>query len=322
MNPLVSIIIPTYNRAHLICETLDSILAQTYSNWECIVIDDGSTDNTAGVMRDYVKKDNRFQYHQRPDNRKKGPNSCRNYGFELCKGEYVNWFDSDDIMLNNCLNDKAFFFQFSYDIIISTGYYADEFLVNLIKIDLKETNNLYKDFALWKIHLLLPSLAFKKSFLMQNKLFNLDLHQAQESEFFCRLFCNNPLVNFKIINSCHFLYRMHEDSISNKDIEYLDQNQESVAFFYLSNLKNGFKLKDKEIVTYFYKKLIAQWFRSLKNNHYTNNIYVLEELIKILKRNNKLNFLKIVLVFRLCMLFKLQSDKLKSWLKNINLQVD
>ena len=72
---LISIIIPTYNRAHLISETLDSILAQTYLNWECIVVDDGSTDTTADVMREYIKKNSRFQYHQRPDNRKKGPNS-------------------------------------------------------------------------------------------------------------------------------------------------------------------------------------------------------------------------------------------------------
>ena len=64
--PLISIIIPTYNRAHLIGETLDSILVQTYPNWECIVVDDGSTDTTADVMREYIKKDNRFQYHQRP----------------------------------------------------------------------------------------------------------------------------------------------------------------------------------------------------------------------------------------------------------------
>ena len=66
-NPLVSIIIPTYNRAHLIGETLDSVLAQTYQNWECIIVDDGSSDNTDDVVNDYVKKDPRFKYYYRPD---------------------------------------------------------------------------------------------------------------------------------------------------------------------------------------------------------------------------------------------------------------
>lgn len=81
--PLVSIIIPTYNRAHLIGETLDSVMAQTYTNWECIVVDDGSTDNTAELLVVYCNKDNRFQYHHRPKDRPKGANAYRNYGIDV-----------------------------------------------------------------------------------------------------------------------------------------------------------------------------------------------------------------------------------------------
>ena len=106
--PIVSIIIPTYNRAHLISETLDSILTQTYTHWECIVVDDGSDDSTAELLAGYCKKDARFQYHQRPNDRPKGANACRNYGFELCKGEYINWFDSDDLMGNCFMQEKGF----------------------------------------------------------------------------------------------------------------------------------------------------------------------------------------------------------------------
>ena len=82
MKPLLSIIIPTYNRAHLIEATLDSIKSQDFDDWECIVVDDGSTDNTPIVLANYVKEDGRFRYLHRPKNRKKGPNSCRNFGFE------------------------------------------------------------------------------------------------------------------------------------------------------------------------------------------------------------------------------------------------
>jgi len=100
---LVSIIIPTFNRAHLIGETLDSVLAQTYTNWECVVVDDGSTDATNNIVNTYIKKDSRFQYHNRPNNRPKGANACRNYGFEICKGQIINWVDSDDVLVNNHL---------------------------------------------------------------------------------------------------------------------------------------------------------------------------------------------------------------------------
>ena len=65
-NSLVSIIIPTYNRAHLIGETLESVKAQTYSNWECIIIDDHSSDDTETIISHYTKSDLRFKYHKRP----------------------------------------------------------------------------------------------------------------------------------------------------------------------------------------------------------------------------------------------------------------
>ena len=75
--PLVSIIIPTYNRAHLISETLRSIKLQTYQNWECIIIDDGSTDNSAEVIAEFCAQDNRSQFFKRPQNQPKGANTCR-----------------------------------------------------------------------------------------------------------------------------------------------------------------------------------------------------------------------------------------------------
>lgn len=106
MTPLVSIIIPTYNRADLISETLDSVLAQTYQNWECIVVDDGSADDTAAIIASYCKIDSRFQRFQRPKNKLKGANACRNLGFEKSKGEYLIFLDSDDLLEDTCLEGR------------------------------------------------------------------------------------------------------------------------------------------------------------------------------------------------------------------------
>ncbi len=66
VQPLVSIIIPTSNRAQILGETLDSVLAQTFEFWECVVVDDGSTDYTAELMDFYCKKDTRIRYFHRP----------------------------------------------------------------------------------------------------------------------------------------------------------------------------------------------------------------------------------------------------------------
>lgn len=88
----------TYNRAHFILETLQSIQNQSYIDFECLIIDDGSTDNTFNVVTDFIKNDNRFSYQNRPDNYKKGLPGVRNYGLDICKGDYIIFFDDDDII--------------------------------------------------------------------------------------------------------------------------------------------------------------------------------------------------------------------------------
>lgn len=97
MPPLISIIIPVYNRAQLVRETLDSILCQTYQNWECIVVDDGSTDTTWLTLEAYAVRDSRFRIHRR-NREPKGAPTCRNLGINLSKGEYLMFMDSDDLM--------------------------------------------------------------------------------------------------------------------------------------------------------------------------------------------------------------------------------
>lgn len=96
---MISIIIATYNRAAYIAETLTSIANQTYEDFECIIIDDGSTDCTEEIISRFFDEDKRFIYFKRPDTVPKGANYSRNYGYTLSKGDYVKFFDSDDVML-------------------------------------------------------------------------------------------------------------------------------------------------------------------------------------------------------------------------------
>ncbi|WP_136669275.1 glycosyltransferase family A protein [Flavobacterium sp. H122] len=119
-NPLVSIIIPTYNRAHLISETLNSVLVQTYTNWECVIVDDGSIDNTESVVMDYVNKDARFQFHKRPENYKSGGNGARNYGAEMTSSNFLIFFDSDDLLVESALDERMMFVKKNeFDLLIN-----------------------------------------------------------------------------------------------------------------------------------------------------------------------------------------------------------
>jgi glycosyltransferase involved in cell wall biosynthesis len=72
-NNLISIIIPTYNRASFIPETIESIVSQTYKDWECIIVDDGSTDDTEKVITNFQNKDSRIKFLKRPASKKKEP---------------------------------------------------------------------------------------------------------------------------------------------------------------------------------------------------------------------------------------------------------
>jgi GalNAc5-diNAcBac-PP-undecaprenol beta-1,3-glucosyltransferase len=88
----------TYNRAHLIVESLDSIKNQSFLNWECIIVDDGSMDNTKEVVDSFIRRDSRYKYMERSEKYIKGLPGCRNCGLDSAIGEYVIFFDDDDIV--------------------------------------------------------------------------------------------------------------------------------------------------------------------------------------------------------------------------------
>lgn len=93
MDILISVIIPVYNRDYCLARCLDSVLSQTFSNWECILVDDGSTDQTLSVCRRYAEADSRFRVYSQPNG---GVSVARNRGLELALGQYIAFIDSDD----------------------------------------------------------------------------------------------------------------------------------------------------------------------------------------------------------------------------------
>ncbi len=88
------VIITTYNRAYLLGKVIESVICQTYKDWELVVIDDASTDNTADVVKDYQSQDNRIRYIRNPEN--KGLAFSRNQGIKHSKGDYIAFLDDDD----------------------------------------------------------------------------------------------------------------------------------------------------------------------------------------------------------------------------------
>ena len=92
-NELISIVVPIYNVEKYLRMCLDSILDQTYEHFECLLINDGSPDNSAEICREYVEKDARFRYFEKENG---GLASARNLGIKYSKGKYISFIDSDD----------------------------------------------------------------------------------------------------------------------------------------------------------------------------------------------------------------------------------
>lgn len=134
-SPFFSIVIPTYNRAGFIRKTIESVLLQTFQNFEIIVVDDGSTDNTQTVVNDIGST--KIQYHRR-ENAERA--AARNYGAKISLGQYINFLDSDDVLYPNHLmvaetfikkHDRVDVFHLGYDIKDEKG----KFLKSVVTIN-------------------------------------------------------------------------------------------------------------------------------------------------------------------------------------------
>ena len=272
--PLVSIIIPTFNRAHLIGETLDSVLAQTYHNWECIIVDDGSTDNTDEVVGEYVKKDARFRYYHRPDEHMPGGNGARNYGFKMSKGEFVNWLDSDDLFSKNKI-EKQVEFLINKQESISTCKWtkfkkSNDFELKNLSIfkDYKNAQNIFQDYGKYGFF---PSHSFliDRKILKKSSLWNEHLKINQDGEFFCRVIINSKSICFS--KDSYVLYRT---STGNKTSEYSTYLKAKHAIISWKMIENHLLLADIDSKIYIdnakfyqYKKLKNKYDELINNNY-------------------------------------------------------
>jgi glycosyltransferase involved in cell wall biosynthesis len=218
IQPLVSIIIPVYNRATLIGETLDSVLAQTYTNWECIVVDDGSTDGTVDLIKEFCKKDSRFELHERT-RLPKGSNTCRNIGIDNTKGELIHFFDSDDILM-----------PFIYEHVVNVLHLKPDYDFACFECNFFEGSNIVKKSSHTTIehtltsHLkaygfMAPSFILTRKTLIELEYWDEKILRTQDIDFFNKLFFFNKKGRW--LDENLFNVRLHNNNISstwNKDI--------------------------------------------------------------------------------------------------------
>jgi glycosyltransferase involved in cell wall biosynthesis len=113
---MVSIIIPSYNYGFVIEETLKNLQSQSYTDWEAIIVDDGSTDNTGDVVKNVALRDERIRYYAKPN---QGVSKARNFGFQQSKGQYIQYLDADDLLSEHKLTRQVAFMEANKEVDIS-----------------------------------------------------------------------------------------------------------------------------------------------------------------------------------------------------------
>lgn len=247
----------TFNRAHLIIYTLNSIKNQTYQSFECLIIDDGGQDHTKTVVEEFISEDKRFSYAVRPDKYKKGLPGCRNYGLDICNGDYVIFFDDDDLVhpenLNFCFNQINKFkldfvkynflnFRSSYNVIFKEIDYFELEIINhdsLEKIIKREIN------------LISCSIMFRKHILREHR-FNEQICFAEELEFFVRILLHSNFRGGVTSNNLYFA-RKQKDSMTG---DFLSGKSESLQCYSFSIAETINNLKSKKRLTFSLKKYL------------------------------------------------------------------
>lgn len=282
MNPLISIVIPTYNRGDVIVETLNSIVAQTYTNWECIVVDDGSSDNTELLIQTYIKDDERFKYYKRPEEKSKGPNSCRNFGFKSCKGDVVHFFDSDDLYKKDALEAIVSEFRNGLDAVVSKVELIDFESREVFKENNITSERLIEDFFIEKINFYICGPFWRKSFLeQQNYLFDEDLGNGDDWDFNMRMLYKKPKLGF--LDKVLMQIRIHSNSFSREkrkfNIKQLESDFSAIEKHY-HLIKRVAKVNLETIENHIIKRFNSYFVEALlKNNDLKKKL-----LVKVLKK--------------------------------------
>lgn len=282
MESKVSIIIPNFNRAHLIPFTLESVRNQSYCEWECIIVDDHSTDNSLQIIQEFISQDERFKLVKRPQEKPKGANSCRNYGFELSTGEFIQWFDSDDIMVQDhieCLVKGIQQHSVDFAVGDSCNFAVGRGLLGKpYNFDRTNTSMDPEAFGQQRIGWITDDFLGKKK-ILDNIRFNEYLTDGDEYNFFTRLLHENT--NGIFINKILTYRRLHDGAISNytklTDLEFkkkiaeikfqtcLDiepyHNKELIKWFLRGYMQYSFELGLMKVIPPFYRKSLVRIYQ-------------------------------------------------------------
>lgn len=233
----ISIIIPCYNQEKYLDECLASVYHQTFTEWECIIVNDGSTDHSEIIAREWQKKDRRFKYFK-TDN--KGVSAARNFGIQNSSGEWLLPLDADDKISEDYLQIASENFS-GYDVIYCDAEYFGAKSGKMILPDFDRNTLLFEN-------QLFCTSFFKKSDFLLIKGYDETMHKGFEDwEFWLQLIKAKPHLKVCKINRTLFHYRIKEKSRNTEAMQLYDLDVKKYFFtkhqdLYLENISSITKI--------------------------------------------------------------------------------
>lgn len=219
-HPLISVIVSCYNQGQYLPDALQSVLDQTYTSWECIIINDGATDNTEKVALEWVAKDERFKYFKQPNS---GLSAARNKGLNNMTGSYVQFLDADD-KIGEGKFESSIAFTPAYDLVISNFSIFTDSVKNAVATagNLKnEYFNYNAVLTLWDEEFVIPiHCGLFKASLFNDIRFNEKLKAKEDWLMWVQVFLqdvnvyflNDPQANYRMTGQNMSQQRMHMNS--------------------------------------------------------------------------------------------------------------
>lgn len=212
-SPRVSVIMPCYNSEKYLRKAIQSVLDQTYRNFELIIIDDNSTDNTETIIKEYEQKDFRIRYYKK-DKSEKGISKTMNKGIELARGQYITRMDSDDIIIPEKIEQQIHFLDANKEYgICSVNIAMMDNLDNIYNINVYPEQKVPSEWTfLWTNPIPNAPCMYRTSIIKENNIKFNELKTAEDYDFLKQLVTKTKI---HMINEPLYYYRHNEKSIYN-----------------------------------------------------------------------------------------------------------
>jgi glycosyltransferase involved in cell wall biosynthesis len=206
-SPAISVIVPIYNMEKLMRKCIDSILAQTFDDYECLLIDDGSKDGSPAICDEYAARDSRFTAYHKSNG---GLSDARNYGIERAQGEYTIFFDPDDWVDADCLkNMYAMAQETDADMVMCDLYYNDPYRQSYCKQEPTslDHNDILKDLIVGKVYGFTVTKLLRRTLYQQYDLqYPVGMYGCEDQYTMCKLLKNDIKIAYLPKAYYHYMH--------------------------------------------------------------------------------------------------------------------